>query len=118
MAEEALQPSLEDECIGEGMQTNIYVGNLPWKTDDNELKRMFSKFGEVSEAKVIMDRDSGKSRGFGFVKMNADEAQNAIASMNGFDLDGRPLTVNEARPREDRRGGRDGDDRRRRRSRD
>jgi RNA recognition motif-containing protein len=105
------------------VETNIYVGNLPWKTDDAELRRIFEVYGTVSEAKVITDRETGKSRGFGFVKMNdADEAKEAIGCMNGFELGGRPLTVNEAKPREGRSGGGGrgagrGDDRRRRRDR-
>lgn len=90
------------------MQTNIYVGNLPWKTDDAELRRIFEVYGPVSEAKVITDRETGKSRGFGFVKMDSKNADDAIASMNGFELDGRSLTVNVARPREDKRGGKGG----------
>lgn len=101
--------------------TNIYVGNLPWKVDDAELRRIFEAHGTVSEAKVITDRDSGKSRGFGFVKMDdAEEAKQAIGCMNGFELDGRPLTVNEAKPREgrDSRRGSGGGDRRRRREKD
>lgn len=86
--------------------TNIYVGNLPFTTNDMELEDLFSQFGEVARASVIMDRDTGRSRGFGFVEMpNDDEAKKAIEEMNGADIGGRPLTVNEAQPRGERPGG-------------
>ena len=86
--------------------TNIYVGNLPFTTNDMELEDLFSQFGEVARASVIMDRDTGRSRGFGFVEMpNDDEAKKAIEEMNGADIGGRPLTVNEAQPRGERGGG-------------
>ena len=85
---------------------NIYVGNLPFEIDDTELERTFTAFGEVSSARVIQDRESGRSRGFGFVEMaDNSQAEAAIQALNGKDLSGRPLTVNEAKPREDRRGG-------------
>jgi len=87
---------------------NIYVGNLPYSADDGQLNTMFSEYGTVDSARVIMDRDSGRSKGFGFVEMSSDtDAQAAIEALNGQDLDGRPLTVNEARPRAERgsRGG-------------
>lgn len=85
---------------------NIYVGNLPWKSTDDDLRAAFEAFGEVSSAKVIVDRDSGRSRGFGFVEMPDDgAARQAIEGMNGTDLQGRSLRVNEARPREDRSRG-------------
>ncbi len=84
----------------------IYVGGLPYQTDDAQLTQMFSSYGEVASAKVITDRDSGRSKGFGFVEMNDDEAaKKAIAELNGADLGGRTLTVNEARPMESREGG-------------
>ena len=91
---------------------NIYVGNLPFDVDDEQLETQFGTYGEVSSARVIIDRFSGRSRGFGFVEM-ADNAaaESAIQALNGQDLGGRPLTVNEARPREDRRGGGGYDDR-------
>ena len=80
---------------------NIYVGNLPYEFNDEELEAAFTEFGEIASARVITDRYSGRSRGFGFVEMaNDTEAQAAIAAMNGKDMKGRPLTVNEARPRE------------------
>ena len=82
---------------------NIYAGNLSYNTHDNELHDAFAQFGEVTSAKVIMDRDSGRSKGFGFVEMaNDDEGQKAIEALDGTDLDGRTIKVNEARPRPDR----------------
>jgi RNA recognition motif-containing protein len=82
---------------------NIYVGNLPYSTSDSELRDLFSEFGAVSSASVIMDKMTGRSKGFGFVEMpSADEANKAIAALNEKPLQGRPLRVNEARPREDR----------------
>lgn len=84
----------------------IYVGGLPYSTTSERLQELFSQAGEVSQASVVEDRYSGQSRGFGFVEMpNNDEAQQAIAQFNGYQLDGRTLTVNEAKPREDRGGG-------------
>jgi len=81
----------------------LFVGNLPYKTDDTQLKEMFSQNGEVTEAVIIMDRERGVSKGFGFVTMTNDaEADAAIEAWNGKDVDGRALTVNEARPQEDR----------------
>ena len=82
---------------------NIYVGNLPFEVTDEELEAAFTEYGEVSSARVIIDRFSGRSRGFGFVEMPTDsEGEAAIAAMNGREMMGRPLTVNVARPREDR----------------
>ena len=84
----------------------IYVGNLPRATTDAELNQAFAAFGQVSSATVIKDKFSGESRGFGFVEMPGQaEAQAAIAGLNGKDFGGRTLTVNEARPREERPGG-------------
>ena len=81
---------------------NIYVGNLPYTTTDQELEQLFAQFGEVLRASVITDRDTGRSRGFGFVEMaNEDEGRQAIEALNGQTFENRPLTVNEAR----RRGG-------------
>ena len=83
------------------MAKKLFVGNLSWNTRDESLVQAFSQFGEVSDAKVILDRDTGRSRGFGFVTFDDDEAgERAIAAMNGADLDGRPLRVNEAQERE------------------
>ena len=85
---------------------NIYVGNLPFSTTEDELRETASEHGEVTSCSVIRDRDTGRSRGFGFLEMpNDDEAQALIAGLNGKDMGGRALTVNEARPREDRGGG-------------
>jgi RNA recognition motif-containing protein len=81
----------------------IYVGNLPHSTSDEELQNLFASHGEVMSAQVIIDRDTGRSKGFGFVEMTSDdEAQSAINALNGQQFGGRPLTVNEARPREER----------------
>lgn len=81
----------------------IYVGNLPFSTDDNELRKLFEVYGAVETASVITDRETGRSRGFGFVEMaNEGEARAAIEAMAEFEQDGRQLTVNEARPREER----------------
>lgn len=83
---------------------NIFVGNLSFDTRDEGLREAFSVYGAVDSAQVVMDRDSGRSRGFGFVEMsNDDEARQAISGLNGSDLGGRPLTVNEARPKAPRR---------------
>ena len=82
---------------------NIFVGNLPYSTTSEDLRQAFSAYGEVKSANVIMDRDTGRSRGFGFVEMdNSQEGQAAIQGLNGSDLGGRQLTVNEARPRPER----------------
>jgi RNA recognition motif-containing protein len=84
----------------------LYVGNLAYSVTDETLQRAFSAHGTVTSAKVMMDRDSGRSKGFGFVEMATDEqAQAAIRAMNGTSIDGRAVTVNEAKPREDRGGG-------------
>jgi len=85
---------------------NIYVGNLSFDTGDAELRAAFEAYGEVTSASVITDRETGRSRGFGFVEMpSADQAKAAIQALNGTDLGGRALKVNEARPRGDSRGG-------------
>jgi len=85
---------------------NIYVGNLPFSTTDTELEDMFSQFGQITRAAVITDRETGRSRGFGFVEMeNDEEGKKAIEEMNEKDFDGRQLTVNEARPRAPRPAG-------------
>jgi RNA recognition motif-containing protein len=85
------------------MMMKIYVGNLPWSIKDNELSDMFAAYGEVSSASVIMDKFSGRSKGFGFVEMSNDgDAEVAIKALNEKDIGGRNLRVNEARPREDR----------------
>jgi len=85
---------------------NIYVGNLLREATEDDLRQAFEAFGQVTSAKIITDRYTGDSRGFGFVEMpNAQEAKSAISGLDGKDLKGRTLKVNEARPREDRRGG-------------
>jgi RNA recognition motif-containing protein len=84
----------------------LYVGNLAYDTSDSDLQRLFEEFGTVASAQVITDRETGRSKGFGFVEMGSDqEAQAAISALNGKDVGGRALTVNEAKPREDRGGG-------------
>jgi cold-inducible RNA-binding protein len=93
------------------MGTKIYVGNMSFDMDNMSLDEMFKPYGTVVSAQVIMDRDSGRSKGFGFVEMGSEaEAQAAIAALNGKEVNGRALTVNEAKPREDkpRGGGRGG----------
>jgi RNA recognition motif-containing protein len=88
------------------MGKKLYVGNLTYSTTDSDLQRLFEEHGTVQSAQVIMDRDTGRSKGFGFVEMGTDqEAQAAIAALNEKEIDGRRLTVNEARPREERGGG-------------
>ena len=84
----------------------IYVGNLPFSSSENDVRELFSEHGQVSDVAIIMDRETGRPRGFGFVEMpNDSEASNAIGKLNGFDLGGRQRNVNEAKPREDRGGG-------------
>lgn len=88
------------------MGKKLYVGNLPYSVGDTELQRLFEAHGSVVSAQVIMDRDTGRSKGFGFVEMGNDsEAQAAISDMNGKEIDGRSLTVNEARPKPEGGGG-------------
>jgi len=88
------------------MEAKLYVGNLPYNTADADLESMFSAAGTVKSAQVIKDRESGRSKGFGFVEMSSsDEANAAISMFHGKDFNGRPLTVNLARPREERSGG-------------
>jgi RNA recognition motif-containing protein len=85
---------------------NIFVGNLPYSATQNDLEQLFSQHGSVGKAQIIMDRETGRSKGFGFVEMpNDDEAARAIEALNNHDLNGRPIAVNEARPREERAGG-------------
>lgn len=88
------------------MGRKLYVGNLAFSVDSSGLEQMFAPYGAVESASIVTDRDSGRSRGFGFVEMSsADEAQAAIEALNGSQQGGRALTVNEAKPREDRGGG-------------
>lgn len=82
------------------MSTNLYVGNLSFETSSSRLEGLFADFGEVTSAQVITDRDTGRSRGFGFVEMKtSDQANSAISALNGREIDGRQLTVNVAKPR-------------------
>ena len=88
------------------MGKKLYVGNLTYGVNESDLEALFSQFGSVQSAQIIVDRDTNRSKGFGFVEMGTDqEAQAAIQGLNGHDHDGRNLTVNEAKPREPRSGG-------------
>jgi RNA recognition motif-containing protein len=88
------------------MGSKLYVGNLSYNVNSSDLEQLFAQHGTVQSAEIIQDRDTGRSKGFGFVQMGSDaEAQAAIAALNGQEHDGRALTVNEAKPREDRGGG-------------
>jgi RNA recognition motif-containing protein len=88
------------------MGRKLYVGNLSYQTDSSELQEVFAQFGTVESAEIISDRETGRSKGFGFVQMGTDdEAAAAIAGMNGKEVGGRALTVNEAKPKEPRPGG-------------
>ena len=88
------------------MAKKLYVGNLSYSVSNADLEQMFAEFGSVRSAEVIQDRDTGRSKGFGFVEMADDNAaQQAISGLHGKEHEGRPLTVNEAKPREDRGGG-------------
>lgn len=96
------------------MGRKLYVGNLPYSADQQALEEKFSQCGKVESVNVITDRDTGRSKGFGFVEMSTDaEAQKAIEELNGKDCDGRPMTVNEARPQQKRSGPGGGGDNRR-----
>lgn len=95
-------PGLKEVSVGK----KIYVGNLPFSATQESLGDMFAQYGEVSSTKIITDRDTGRSKGFGFVEMSdSDAADQAIEKLNGADMGGRALTVNEARPMEPRQGG-------------
>lgn len=88
---------------------NIYVGNLPWGLSEEDLREAFEAFGEVVSIKIIKDKFTGRSRGFGFVEMpNQEEGESAISALNGKDFKGREIVVNQARPRRDDRGGEGG----------
>ena len=85
------------------MATNLFVGSLPWSVNDEQLAQIFSEAGTVVSAKVITERDSGRSKGYGFVEMSSDEeAKKAIDTLNEKEVEGRAITVSEARPREER----------------
>ena len=84
------------------MSKTLYVGNLPWATTEEELKAIFSEHAEVVGVRIITDRETGRSKGFGFVEINEDALEKTISEMNGYNLNGRQLVVNEARPRSGR----------------
>ena len=85
------------------MAKNLFVGSLPWSVNDEQLAQMFAEAGSVDSARVITERDTGRSKGFGFVEMATDEeAKKAVEILNGKEIEGRAITVNEARPREER----------------
>lgn len=87
---------------------NIFVGNLDFNTSEDELRKLFEAYGQVDRVSILTDRETGRSRGFGFVEMiNAEEGEKAIAALNGSDVGGRKLNVNEARPKAEQRGGGD-----------
>ena len=88
------------------MQVKLFVGNLPWSVGDAELEEVFTPLGTVSSARVITDRDTGRSRGFGFVEMDVDDVNTVISATNGREVDGRPLRVNEAEDKGGSGGGR------------
>src|SRR5271154_5773330 len=103
------QPNLGSFLRRPSMGKKLYVGNLTYGVTDSDLQTMFAPHGTVQSAQVIMDRDTGRSKGFGFVEMGSDqEAQTAIQALNGKEVDGRALTVNEARPKTEGGGGRGG----------
>jgi cold-inducible RNA-binding protein len=87
------------------MSKKIYVGNLSYQTTENDLTNLFEQAGQVESVSIITDRDTGRSKGFAFVEMSNEDAEKAIAQFNGHEVNGRTLTVNEARPREERSGG-------------
>jgi RNA recognition motif-containing protein len=87
------------------MTKKLYVGNLPFQTTEDDLSDMFSQAGNVESVRIITDRDTGRSRGFGFVEMADEDAEKAIEQLNGTEMGGRALTVNEARPQVNRGGG-------------
>jgi cold-inducible RNA-binding protein len=90
------------------MSKRIYVGNLSYQTTEGDLSNLFEQVGQVDSVNVVTDRDTGRSKGFAFVEMSNDDAEKAITQLNGAEIDGRTLTVNEARPREERSGNRGG----------
>jgi cold-inducible RNA-binding protein len=102
----SLKKATVSRTVSHHMSNKLFVGNLSFNTTENDLQDAFSAHGTVVEANLMVDRMTGRARGFGFVTMStAEEAQKAIAAMNGKDVDGRALTVNVARPREERPGG-------------
>ncbi len=97
--------AVEGGTLDGGTVINLYVGNLPFSTTSDELATLFGRVGIVTSAQVITDRETGRSRGFGFVEMSDDDARKAIDELTGADMGGRAITVNEARPRAPRGGG-------------
>jgi cold-inducible RNA-binding protein len=97
--------AVEGGTLDGGTAINLYVGNLPFSTTSDELAALFGQVGPVTSAQVITDRETGRSRGFGFVEMGDDDARRAIDELTGADFNGRAITVNEARPRAPRGGG-------------
>jgi RNA recognition motif-containing protein len=94
---------IEARGVQKDIMKKIYVGNLPWSVTNEDLHELFAKHGEVHSARVITDRDTGRSRGFGFVEMDTENADKAIEALNGTDMDGRALRVNEAQDKRDNR---------------
>jgi RNA recognition motif-containing protein len=86
------------------MRAKLFVGNLSWNIDDAQLAELFSEYGEVESARVITDRDTGRSRGFGFVELDVPDVNAVISALNGREVDGRPIRVNEAEDKRDARG--------------
>lgn len=84
------------------MPRTLYVGNLPWKTSEDDLNQAFSAYGQVQSCRIITDRETGRSRGFGFVEVNDSDVDAVVQNMNGYVLDGRELVVSEAKPRQPR----------------
>ncbi|MFO7952002.1 MAG: RNA-binding protein [Bacillota bacterium] len=82
------------------MVKTLYVGNIPWSTKESELEKFFSEYGDVVECRIITERATGRSRGYGFVEVNEDQMEDIMEKTNGVELDGRKLVVNEAKPRE------------------
>ena len=96
---------LQDDRLKQGLQMKLYVGNLSYNTTDSTLNDLFAPYGQVESARVITDRDTGSSKGFGFVEMSNSDAQKAMGALNGREIDGRAIRVNEAKPQESRTGG-------------
>ncbi len=82
------------------MSKTLYVGNIPWSTKEEELQQFFSQFGEVEECRIITERSTGRSRGYGFVEVNEEQAAEIVEKANGVEIEGRKIVVNEAKPRE------------------
>jgi len=106
MVRRCVWPGIDGEhfagALGGSMETNIYVGNLPFSASEDQIRQMFETYGQVASVKLINDRETGRPRGFGFVEMDEEGAKQAIQALNGSDFGGRTMKVNEARPRERR----------------